>query len=50
MRFATTTQADVPQAIPGMSRVDGFTVGYTAEGMDDAYRLIRLMYKYVQVN
>lgn len=50
MRFATTTHADVLQAIPGMSRVDGFTVAYTAASMDEAYRLIRLMYKYVQVN
>ena len=50
MRFATTAKADVLQAIPGMSRLDGFMVGYTAGGIDEAYRLIRLMYKYVQVN
>ena len=47
IRFATTTRADVLQAIPGMSRVDGTTVEYTAQTMDQAYRLIRLMYKYV---
>lgn len=47
LRFATTTRADVLQAIPGMSRVDGTTVEYTAQTMDQAYRLIRLMYKYV---
>lgn len=47
MRFATTTRADVLQAIPGMSRVDGFTVQYTAEDADQAYKLIRLMYKYI---
>jgi len=47
MRFATTTRADILQAIPGMSRIDGFTVGYTAKNMSDAYKLIRLMYKYI---
>ena len=47
MRFATTTRADILQAIPGMRRVDGFTVAYTARDMVEAYQLIRLMYKYV---
>ena len=47
MRFATTTRADILQAIPGMRRVDGFTVAYTAHDMVEAYPLIRLMYKYV---
>ena len=47
MRFATTTRADILQAIPEMRRLDGFTVEYTAASMDQAYRLIRLMYKYV---
>ena len=47
MRFATTTRADILQAIPAMSRVDGFTVAYTARDMVEAYPLIRLMYKYV---
>ena len=47
MRFATTTRADVLQAIPDMRRVDGFTVAYTADDADQAYQLIRLMYKYI---
>jgi D-aminopeptidase len=47
MRFATTTRADIVQAIPGMNRVDGFTVEYRASDMGEAYRLIRLMYKYI---
>ena len=47
MRFATTTRADILQAIPGMRRVNGFTVAYTARDMVEAYQLIRLMYKYV---
>ncbi len=47
MRFATTTRADILQAIPGMTRVDGVTVEIETENMDRAYRVIRLMYKYV---
>ena len=48
MRFASTTHVDVLQSIPGMSKVDGFTVSYTASDADQAYRLIRLMYRFVQ--
>ena len=47
MRFASTTHVDILQSIPGMSKVDGFTVAYTAEDADEAYRLIRLMYRFV---
>jgi len=47
MRFATTTRASILQAIPGMQRVDGFTVAYTAADMVEAYKLIRVMYKYI---
>lgn len=46
-RFASTTRADILQAVPGMRRVDGYTVEYQAADMPEAYRLIRLMYKYV---
>lgn len=49
MRFASTTHVDILMSIPGMSKVDGFTVAYTAENADQAYRLIRLMYRFVQV-
>jgi D-aminopeptidase len=31
-----------------MSKVDGYTVAYTATDADEAYRLIRLMYRFVQ--
>jgi D-amino peptidase len=48
MRFASTTHVDILQSIPGMTKVDGFTVGYTATDADQAYRLIRLMYRFVQ--
>jgi len=48
MRFASTTHVDILQSIPGMSKVDGFTVEYAAADADEAYRLIRLMYRFVQ--
>ena len=48
MRFSSTTHVDVLMSIPGMRKVDGFTVAYTAEDADEAYRLIRLMYRFVQ--
>ena len=47
MRFASTTRADILQAIPGMRRVGGTSVEYDARDMTEAYKLIRLMYKYV---
>jgi len=47
MRFASTTHVDVLQSIPGMSKIDGFTIRYVARSMDEAYRLIRLMYRFV---
>ena len=47
MRFATTTRADILQAVPGMRRSDGYTVEYLASNMVEAYKVVRLMYKYV---
>ena len=47
MRFASTTRADILQAIPGMRRIDGWTVEYTADAMVEAYKMVRLMYKYI---
>ena len=37
LRFASTTRADILQAIPGMRRVDGTTVEYDARDMTEAY-------------
>ena len=48
MSFSSTTHAEVLQAIPRMKLVDGFTVSYEANNMQEAYSLIRLMYKYVK--
>ena len=47
MRFEGTLRPHVLEAIPGVRRVDGYTVAFEAPDMDAAYRLIRLMYKYV---
>jgi len=49
MRFASTTHVDILMSIPGISKVDGFTVQYDAENADQAYRLIRLMYRFIQI-
>ena len=46
-KSSTTTRADVVMSIPGMKRIDGTTVEYKAKNMDEAYRLIRVMYKYI---
>jgi D-amino peptidase len=48
LRFASTTRANILLAIPGVSLLDGWTVEYTADSMDGAYRMIRLMYKYIR--
>ncbi len=47
MRFASTIRPDVLIGIPGIRRIDGYTVEYDAKNMDEAYRLIRLMYKFI---
>jgi D-amino peptidase len=47
MKLSVPTHADIAMGIPGMKRVDGYTVSYQAETMDEAYRLIRIIYKYL---
>jgi D-amino peptidase len=49
LRLADNTVTQILQAIPGVRQVDGFTVEFTAPTMADAYRLIRLMYRFVTV-
>lgn len=49
MRFASTTHVDILRSIPGVRKVDGFTVAYDAADADEAYRLIRLMYRFVRI-
>jgi D-amino peptidase len=48
IKLASPTHADIVMSIPGMQRIDGFTVEYEAESMDSAYRMIRIIYKYIQ--
>lgn len=47
IKSARTTRADIAMSIPGMKRIDGVTIEYEAESMDAAYRLIRVIYKYI---
>ena len=47
MRFTSPTHVEILQAIPGTRKEDGYTVAFTAEDADEAYRLIRLMYRFV---
>jgi D-amino peptidase len=49
LRLADNLTPQILQAIPGVRQVDGFTVEFTAANMGDAYRLIRLMYRFVSV-
>ena len=49
LRLSDTTIPALLEAIPGVRQIDGFTVEFTAPGMREAYRLIRLMYRYVSV-
>ncbi len=47
IKVDSPTRADVAMGIPGMERVDGYTISYQAKNMDEAYRLIRIVYKYL---
>ncbi|MGI9627025.1 MAG: M55 family metallopeptidase, partial [Longimicrobiales bacterium] len=48
MRFATNTRAYILEAIPGVERIDGYTVEFPAETMAEAYELIRLAYRFIR--
>ncbi|HEX9895766.1 MAG TPA: M55 family metallopeptidase [Gemmatimonadales bacterium] len=47
LRFDTTTRADIVEVIPGVRRVDGTTIEFSAPTMRQAYPMVRLMYRYV---
>ncbi len=49
VRFSDHTLPQILEAIPGVRRVDGYTVGFTASSMVEAYPLIRLMYRFVGI-
>lgn len=47
LKVDSPTRADVAMGIPGMKRVDGYTISYVAKDMKEAYSLIRIVYKYL---
>ena len=47
LKVESTALADVAMGIPGIKRVDGYTVSYQAKDMKEAYALIRIIYKYL---
>lgn len=47
IKVDSPTRADIAMGIPGMKRVDGYTVSYQAKNMEEAYKLIRIVYKYI---
>lgn len=49
IRFSDVTRPQIMEAIPGVRQVDGYTVAFTANSMGDAYRLIRLLYRFVTI-
>jgi D-amino peptidase len=49
LRLSDITVPQILQAIPGVRQVDGYTVEVTVPTMAEAYRLIRLMYRFVSV-
>lgn len=47
IKVDSPTRADVAMSIPGMKRIDGYTVSYQAKNIEEAYKLIRVIYKYI---
>ena len=49
LRLADVTLPQILEGIPGVEQVDGFTVAFRAPTMTQAYRMIRLMYRFVSI-
>jgi D-amino peptidase len=49
LRFDDVTRSQILEAIPGVRQIDGYTVAFTSPTMDEAYRLIRLMYRFISL-
>ena len=49
VRLADVTTPQILQAIPGVRQVDGYTVEFTSPTMEEAYKLIRFVYRFVSV-
>lgn len=50
LRLSDPTVPQILMAIPGVTQSDGYTVTFTAEDMTRAYKMIRLMYRYVSTS
>lgn len=49
LQLSDVTTPQILEAIPGVKQVDGYSVEFTAPTMSEAYRLIRLMYRFVSL-
>lgn len=47
MKFSTTTRGDIVEAIPFVNRLDGYSFEFQTDDMTQAYKMIRLMYKFI---
>lgn len=47
MKFGSTTRGDIAEAIPFVKRIDGYTFEFQTQNMTQAYKMIRLMYKFI---
>jgi D-amino peptidase len=49
LKLADVTTPQILEAIPGVKQIDGYTVEFMAPNMTQAYKLIRLMYRFVTI-
>jgi D-amino peptidase len=49
LQLSDITIPQLLEAIPGVRQVDGYAVEFSARDMVEAYKLIRLMYRYVSI-
>jgi D-aminopeptidase len=49
LQFADPTRPQILAGMPGVTQVDGYTVEFEAPTMAAAYRLIRIMYRFIAV-
>lgn len=49
IQFSDVTRPQILEAIPGVRQIDGYTVAFTVDDMAAAYRMIRLMYRFVSI-
>lgn len=49
MQFNDPTRPQILAGMPGVEQVDGYTVEFQATTMAEAYRLIRIMYRFISI-